>query len=101
VQTMLQKLQGKVKGIFLCTPSYMEPNRGDALRARLDVYGDICRTLSEQYHCIFVDFQSMYDRFFQYRHSCSIAWDRIHPNQMGSTLMAKEFLKQAGFDFTR
>ena len=30
-----------------------------------------------------------------------IAWDRIHPNQVGATLMAREFLKHCDFDYSR
>lgn len=43
----------------------------------------------------------MFDEFCKYQHSSRLAWDRIHPNQMGATLMAKAFLTAAGFDFTR
>ncbi len=32
--------------------------------------------------------------------SC-VSWDRVHPNQMGSTMMAKEFLKHCDFDYKR
>ena len=37
--------------------------------------------------------------YCKYRHSSYIAWDRIHPNQVGSTLMAREFLKYCDFDY--
>ena len=48
---------------------------------------------------IFVDFQKMYEEYCQIRHSSFIAWDRVHPNQIGATLMAKEFLKYCDFDY--
>ena len=57
--------------------------------------------MREKYDCVLVDFQNMYDKFFAYRHSAVIAWDRIHPNQVGATLMAKEFLSKCGFDYNR
>jgi len=62
---------------------------------------DRMTSLAEKHGCIFVDFQAMYDRYFQHRHSCCIAWDRIHPNQIGATLMAREFLKHCDFDYNR
>ena len=34
------------------------------------------------------------------RHSSYVAWDRVHPNQIGATLMAREFLKKCDFDYT-
>jgi len=42
----------------------------------------------------------MYEDYCQIRHSGYIAWDRIHPNQVGATLMAKEFLKYCDFDYS-
>ena len=101
VEQMILALKDKVKGIFLCTPYYMEPNRNDMMRARMDEYSDICRSLADKYGCILVDFQAMFDKYFTVRHSSCIAWDRVHPNQMGATLMAREFLKHCGFDYNR
>lgn len=101
VEEMILRVKDQVKGIFLLTPYYMEPNATDRMRARMDEYGAICRRLAERHGCIFVDFQEMYNKFFEYRHSSCIAWDRVHPNQMGAMLMAKEFLKHCGFDFHR
>ena len=71
------------------------------MRARMDEYCRICRELAEKHGCILVDFQEMYERFCRVRHSSCIAWDRVHPNQMGATLMAMEFLDHCGFDYTR
>lgn len=101
VEEMILRVKNRVKGIFLMTPYYMEPNREDAMRARMDEYGAICKKLAEKHGCILVDIQAMYDRFFRYCHSSRIAWDRVHPNQMGATLMAREFLKHCGFEYDR
>lgn len=101
VEEMILRVKDKVKGIFILTPYYMEPNREDKMRARMDEYGAICRRLAEKHGCRFVDFQKMYEDFCKIRHSSCIAWDRVHPNQMGATLMAKEFLRQCDFDFTK
>jgi lysophospholipase L1-like esterase len=79
----------------------MEPCKEDPMRKRMDEYVEICRRLAEKHSCIFVDFQAMYDRFFAHKHSCFIAWDRVHPNRMGAVLMAREFLKNCGYDFNR
>ncbi len=101
VEEMIRRIKGNVKGIFILSPYYIEPNTNDAMRARMDEYGAICKELAEKYDCFFVDFQKMYDEYCQIQHSSYIAWDRIHPNQIGSTLMAKTFLKTCGFDFNR
>lgn len=99
LEKMILSVKGNVKGIFLLSPYYMEPIQEDRMRKRMDEYVTICAELAKKHGCIFVDFQSLYERFLQIQHSSCIAWDRVHPNQMGATLMAKEFLSKCGFDF--
>ena len=101
VEEMILKVKGKVKGIFILSPYIIEPNREDWMRKRIDEYVEICRRLAEKHGCIFVDFQKMFEDYCSVRHSASIAWDRIHPNQIGSTLMAREFLRKCDFDFNK
>ncbi len=101
LETMIRKVQGRVKGIFILTPYIMEPNSEDMMRRRMNEYVEICRKLALKYNCTFVDFQKMYEDYCKIRHSSFIAWDRIHPNQIGATLMAKEFLKACDFDYNR
>lgn len=99
LEQMILSVRENVKGIFVMTPYYMEPNRVEWMRARMDEYGQICKELSEKYGCIFVDVQAAFDDFFRYHHSSYIAWDRVHPNQIGATIIAREFLKHCDFDY--
>jgi lysophospholipase L1-like esterase len=101
MEKMILKAKDVAKGVFILTPYYMEPLKADPMRARMDEYIEICRRLAEKHGCIFVDFQAMFDRVFAHRHSCSIAWDRVHPNEMGATLMAREFLSHCSYEFHR
>lgn len=96
---MVESAKTYVKTIFLMTPYYMEPNKQDAMRARMDVYSEIVKKIAEKYGCVFIDLQAMFDRYFKYRHSTYIAWDRIHPNRVGAHLIAREFLRHCDFDF--
>ncbi len=99
VEQMILQVKDKVKGIFILSPYYMEPNREDAMRARMNEYVAICRKLAEKHGCVFVDFQKLYEDYCKVRHSTFIAWDRVHPNTVGATLMARAFLDQCGFDY--
>ena len=99
VEKMIQSVDGKVKGILILSPYYIEPNKEDKMRARMDEYVEICRKLAEKYNCTFVDFQKLYADYCEIRHSAYIAWDRVHPNQIGSTLMARAILEKFEFDF--
>ena len=96
---MIEESKKIAKGVILATPYYMEPNQSDPMRARMQEYVDICAKLAAEYDCIFVDFQREYDSYFTVRHSSFVAWDRVHPNQIGATLMARAWLKQCGFDY--
>ncbi len=100
VRKMVEMAKAKegVRGIFILSPYYMEPLKQDPMRARMDEYGNACRELAEEYGVEFIDLQAMFDKYFKYRHSSFIAWDRIHPNQIGATLIAREFLSRCGFD---
>ncbi len=87
------------KGVFVLSPYYIEPNPEDPMRRLMDEYGAICRELAAENGCVFVDFQKMFADYCAYRHSTFIAWDRVHPNQVGATLMAREFLRHCDFTF--
>ena len=99
MEAMIGKVKGKVKGIFILSPYIMEPNSADMMRARMNEYVEICRRLAQKHGCVFVDFQKMYEDYCSVRHSSFIAWDRIHPNEVGATLMAREFLNHCGFSW--
>ena len=88
---VILKVKEKVNGIFILSPYIMVPNREDIMHKRSDEYVEICKKLPENLGCIFVDFQKMYEDYCKIRHSSYIAWDRIHPNQVGATLMARGF----------
>lgn len=100
LEEMITMVKNKVKGVFILSPYIMEPNKDDMMRKRMDEYVAISKKLAEKHKCIFVDFQKMYEDYCKIRYSGYIAWDRIHPNQVGATLMAREFLKYCDFDYS-
>lgn len=99
VWKMVSEAKKICKGVFLMTPYYMEPLKEDRMRARMDQYGEVCREIAESERVEFIDLQKMFDDYFRFRHSAYIAWDRVHPNRIGATLIAREFLSHCGFDF--
>ena len=101
IEEMILRVKDSVKGIFLLTPYYIEPLREDAMRRRMDEYSAVCRKLAAKYGCILVDFQQMFEDYCHIQHSARLAWDRVHPNEIGATLMAREFLRHTGFVFDR
>lgn len=99
LEAMILKVKDKVKGIFILSPYIIEPNSEDMMRKRMNEYVAVSEKLAKKHGCRFVNFQKLYEDYCRIRHSSYIAWDRIHPNQVGATLMAREFLKQCDFDY--
>lgn len=91
----------KVSGCVLMTPFFMEPNRKDPMRARMDEYGSIVKKIAEKNHVLCIDLQAAFDSYLQYYYSASISWDRVHPDPVGHTLIARAFLNAIGFDWSR
>ncbi len=101
LEKMIVSAKDFAKGIFIATPYYIEINSQDKMRKRMNEYVEICKVLAAKYNCRLVNFQEMYENYCCFQHSSRIAWDRVHPNQIGAVLMAREFLRQCDFDYNR
>ena len=85
-----------VKGLILMAPFYIEPNRADAMRRRMDEYGAIVKQTAARHGAHFVDTQAAFDGVLQHMHANAIAWDRVHPNITGHAIIARAFLGAIG-----
>ena len=83
-------------GMVLMTPHFLELNKNDPMRIRMDEYGDIVRKLAKEYGLMLVDTQAAFDGFLEHNHPMVINWDRIHPNVMGHCILARAVLKTGG-----
>lgn len=84
------------KALHLATPYFIEPNRSDAMRARMDEYGSIVREIATESEASFIDTQAAVDRVLAHCHSASLAWDRVHPSPVGHMIIARAFLQSFG-----
>lgn len=101
-QTLERLVNGtlpKLKGLVLMTPYYMEPNKKDGMRERMDQYGQAVKEISKKYNTVLVDTQAAFDEIFKYFHPNNIAWDRIHPNNVGHMTIARAFLRAIGYSW--
>ena len=98
---MIRRAKAQCRGVIVCTPYYMEPNRTDPMRSRMDTYAQLCRRITKDEDCVLVDFQELFDSYATYHHSAYLSWDRVHPNQIGATLMARRWLETCGADFSK
>lgn len=96
---LARKTRPKVKGLIMLAPFYIEPNRADAMRARMDQYGAIVKKIAARHGALFIDTQAAFDEVLQHMHPNAIAWDRVHPNIIGHSIIARAFLKAIGVSF--
>jgi lysophospholipase L1-like esterase len=88
-----------VKGIVLMTPFYIEPNPLDAMRYKMDQYGLVVKRIAEETGAIYVDTQAAFEPVLKAYYPAYIAWDRVHPNHVGHTLLANAFLRAIDFQW--
>lgn len=95
---MMERTLPVVKGMIILSPFFMEPCREDPMRKMVDEYIKAAEEAAKKYNCLFINVQQAFDDFLTYRHSSYISWDRVHPGNIGSTIIAREFLKGIGMD---
>jgi lysophospholipase L1-like esterase len=87
----------RVKGMVLMTPYFIEANRNDPMRRRMDAYGAVVGRLASEHDAVFVDTQAAMDRYLASYHPSQIAWDRVHPTLTGHMILARAWLDAVGF----
>ena len=80
------------------TPYYLEANRNDAMRAKMDEYGAIMKEEAGKRGIICVDLQAAFTDILKHRYPAFITWDRVHPGWIGSMIIARALLKIVGFE---
>lgn len=93
---LVRTTRPQVQGLILMTPFYIEPNRDDAMRARMDQYGAIVKKVAAKNRALCIDVQAAFDEVLQHMHPNAIAWDRVHPNIIGHAIIARAFLRAVG-----
>lgn len=101
LERLVRDTRPLLDGLVLMTPYFMEMNRADAMRKRMDEYGAVVKDIASRYHAVFVDTQAAFDRILTHMHPAGIAWDRIHPNHIGYMVIASAFLTGIGFEWGR
>ena len=96
-QELLRTTRPMLKGLVLMTPFYIEPNRSEPMRARMDEYGAIVKKLASEHDAIFIDTQAAFDRATKALYPGLLAGDRVHPNPHGHAILATSFLKAIGY----
>jgi hypothetical protein len=67
----------------------------------MDRYGSAVRRLAEKHRTVFVDSQAAFDEVLKTYYPASINWDRVHPDHIGSMVLARAVVDALGFDWRR
>jgi len=95
-RSLLEKTRSQLDGLVLMTPYFLETNREDPMRLKMDAYGAITQKLAVEFDAICVDTQTAFDRYLLYQPTESLCADRVHPNGLGHMILARAFLNALG-----
>jgi lysophospholipase L1-like esterase len=98
---LVKQTKTSVKGIFLMTPFYLEPNENDPMRRTMDEYGKVVKEIAEENQTHFIDIQAAFQPVLEHIYPATLAWDRVHPNLVGHMAIARAFLKATEFDWNK
>ncbi|UJF31518.1 SGNH/GDSL hydrolase family protein [Paenibacillus hexagrammi] len=99
LRELVQATKPQVKGMVLMTPFYIEPNPQDAMRSRMDQYGEVVKRIAHETGSVMVDTQAAFEPVLKSYYAAYLAWDRVHPNHVGHTVLANAFLRGIGFQW--
>lgn len=101
LQALIEETKPLVQSIVLMTPYYLEKNESDQMRETMDRYGKVVRKIAENYNCLFIDTQAVFNQVLKELYPATLAWDRVHPDTAGHILLARAFLDEIGFDWLK
>jgi lysophospholipase L1-like esterase len=96
---LVRRTRPNLDGMVLMTPFYVEPNRQEPMRARMDEYGVIVKKIAADNECVFVDTQKYFDEACKSVYPGTLAGDRVHPSMYGAAILARSFLNALEFEF--
>ena len=95
-RSLLARTRLQLDGLVLMTPYFLETNREDPMRLKMDAYGKITKKLAVEFDAIFVDTQAAFDYYLALQPTESLCADRVHPNGPGHMILARAFLNALG-----
>ena len=93
LEAICEKAKDTERFMFML-PFFMESNRTDEMRAMTDEFAAVMKKVAKKYNRPVLDTQSDFDEYMKSRSGQSIAWDRVHPGEYGSLLLARLILKE-------
>jgi uncharacterized protein (DUF952 family) len=83
--------------LILVEPYVIEPNRSDRFRALIDGYIDAVHTMADRHCALLARTQAAFDEVLTHQPPSFWAADRVHPDAPGHAVIAREWLRSAGY----
>jgi len=93
---LLAAARPRVRGLVVMTPFYVEPDRTEPMRRRMDQFGGIAARLAGRFDARLVDTQAVMDALMARAAPAAIAHDRVHVGAAGHAGLAQAFLQAVG-----
>lgn len=90
---LLRKTRPLLKRLILVTPYFLQTDKSDPMRTRMDEYRKIVSALATHFDATLVDTQIAFDSLMQHIDPLTIAPDRVHPGTVGHTTIAQAIFK--------
>ncbi len=98
VAEFIDRVQESGATVICMLPYFMEANRGDLMRIKIEECAAAARRICEAKGVMCIETQPAFDAFLKHRYPASLSWDRVHPGPVGSTILARTFLRAVDFD---
>ena len=69
---LLEQTRPGLSGLVLMTPFFLETNRSDPMRARVDEYSSVTERMANAYDAVFANVQAEFDRYLEHRPTQSL-----------------------------
>jgi lysophospholipase L1-like esterase len=92
---LVARTRPRLQGLILMTPFYVQGDRSDPMRRRLDEYHAITKRLAARHGALSVDTQAAIDLALAEQDYAEIAGDRVHPTTAGHAIIARAFRRAA------
>ncbi|WP_298164633.1 SGNH/GDSL hydrolase family protein [Novosphingobium sp.] len=76
-------------GVSVAGPFFIEPDRTEPMRARMDAYAAIASGVAAEQGLGFIDVQAAFDHVLEALHPMALAPDRVHPALAGHMIIAE------------
>ncbi|MFD1432168.1 SGNH/GDSL hydrolase family protein [Lacticaseibacillus yichunensis] len=92
--------QSKAAGaqVLVMSPFFFEANHNDPMRQMVDEFTAAAKDLAATNDLLYIDIQARIDAYLKNNSPYLLTPDRVHPNYIGHTLVANEWLHAIGFD---